>query len=372
MARRERTQRALFDEPSDCSFPSGRAEVAPAFVPLEAVAPEPVARPTGIARLAADAAEIEQRNAVEYRELPCRTVVSPCSSGRVPFNFAINPYRGCEFGCVYCYARYTHEYLELEDWLDFERKVFVKRGAVEALRSDLRRLALQGQWIALGTATDPYQPAERRYGLTRSLLEVLAGRRGLRLSITTKSDLVARDVDLLRRIAEHNRIEVNVTVTTPHHALARRIEPRAPRPDKRLVAVRSLAGAGIPVGVFLMPLLPRINDRAEDLELLCRLAAEAGARFLAAQVLFLRSSSRKRFFPFIEEQFPELLAHYHRLYGASGGVALAEYSRAKHSELAALKRRFGLFAAGRSDFEHPVRRDQLVLEALATPGPPAG
>src|SRR5262249_19724537 len=148
------------------------------------------------------------------------------------------------------------------------RKIFVKGGAREALLRDLRRLDLAGKWIAIGTATDPYQPAERRLGLTRSLLEVLAGRRGLRLSITTKSDLVIRDLDLLARIAEGNELHVNLTITTPHYALSRRIEPRAPRPDRRLAAVRALAKGGITVGVFLMPVLPRINDRLEDLELL--------------------------------------------------------------------------------------------------------
>src|SRR5439155_997548 len=127
----------------------------------------------------AEAEEIDFRNDVEYRDLPCRSLISSCDSRRVPFEFTINPYRGCLFACPYCYARYTHEYMELEHWLDFERKIFVKRGAREALVRDLRRLDLRGKRIAIGTATDPYQPAERRYGITRSLLDLFAGRRGL-------------------------------------------------------------------------------------------------------------------------------------------------------------------------------------------------
>jgi DNA repair photolyase len=296
----------------------------------------------GIARMAADAPDLDHRNEVEYRDLPCRTLISPVQSRRVPFQFAINPYRGCEFGCVYCYARYTHEYMELEDWLDFERKVFVKGGAREALLRDLRRLDLRGKWIAIGTATDPYQPAERRYRLTRSLLEVFAGRRGLQLSITTKSDLVARDVDLLARIRERNGLHVNLTITTPHHQLSRRIEPRAPRPDRRLGAMEKLAGAGVDVGVFVMPLLPRINDGLEDLDLLLRLAKEAGASYAVCQPLFLRKCSRRTFFPFIEERFPELLPHYQRLYASYHTDSLASYAREKSAEIHGLKQKYGL------------------------------
>lgn len=337
-------QASLFEEPAaEPSFPSRKIEAPEGWVPLADLAPASHGEArTGIARLAAEAPELDLRNEVDYRELPCRTLLSACESHRVPIDFSINPYRGCEFGCAYCYARYTHEFMELEDWLDFERRIFVKRGAREALIRDLRRLDLRGRSIAIGTATDPYQPAERRYGLTRSLLEVFAGRRGLDLSITTKSDLVVRDLDLLQRIAEHNALQVNVTVTTPHYELSRRTEPRAPRPDKRLSAVHRLTQAGIRAGVFVMPIMPRINDSHADLDLLLRRVSEAGAAFLSSQVLFLRSCSRKRFFPFIEERFPELLPYYRRLYGSRASEALAVYTRGKLEEIRLLKRRYGL------------------------------
>lgn len=315
----------------------------------------------GIARIAHLAEEIDSRNEVEYRDLPCGTLISRVDSRRVPFEYAINPYRGCEFGCVYCYARYTHEYMELEDWLDFERKVFAKSGAREALVRDLRRLDLDGKWIAIGTATDPYQPAERRYGITRALLEVFAERRNLRLSITTKSDLVARDADLLSRIAAHNEVHVNLTITTPHHTLSRRIEPRAPRPDRRLAAVGALAQEGIVAGVFLMPVLPRINDAPEDLDLLIRLAKEAGASYLASNILFLRKCSKKRFFPFIEAEFPELLPHYRRLYASYSSEALREYSRAKTEEIQSLKRKHGLVGFRSDRSAQSFAPDQLAL-----------
>ena len=360
-------QRNLFDEPVEPSFGSRLVEEPDSFVPLSELDPAAGAPHfTGIARLAAAAADIDFRNEVQYRDLACRTLLSPCDSQRVPFDYTINPYRGCEFGCVYCYARYTHEYMELENWLDFERKIFVKQGAREALQADLRRLDLQGKWIAIGTATDPYQPAERRYGLTRSLLEILAGRRNLLLSITTKSDLVARDVDLLARIAQYSEVHVNVTITTPHHEMSRRTEPRAPRPDKRLAAVKTLADAGIRVGVLLMPILPRINDGLEDLDLLARLVSEAGADFLASQVLFLRKCSRGRFFPFLEERFPDLLPYYRRLYATNNTEALRIYSQEKTAQIQLLKRKYGLSGGRRGKPDPVFTPDQMRLFAVDT------
>lgn len=366
------TQRSLFDDeadpPTSPSFPSQRVEQPGAFIPLSDLTPEGESGPPpGIARLAAGAPELDFRNLVEYRELPCRTLISPVQSERVPFEYAINPYRGCEFGCAYCYARYTHEFMDLEDWVDFERKIFVKRGAREALVNDLRRLDLRGKSIAIGTATDPYQPAERRYGLTRSLLEVLAARSGLSLSVTTKSDLVTRDVDLLARIAERSALHVNLTITTPHYTLSRRLEPRAPRPDRRLAAVEELSRRGIPAGIFLMPVLPRINDRLEDLDLLLRLAREAGAKYVAAQVLFLRSCSKKRFFPFLEESFPELMPYYRRLYASYRTEALATYTRQKIGEIQRLKQQYGLVGWRREDSERRVFIEQPPLTGWDDP-----
>ncbi|HEU4753591.1 MAG TPA: radical SAM protein [Armatimonadota bacterium] len=355
-------QRSLFDaEEREPSFPSSRRAAPTAFVPLASLAPPEGPRRTGIARAAARAPEVDFRNEVEYRDLACRTLLTSVNSRRVPFDYAINPYRGCEFGCTYCYARYTHEYMELEDWLDFERKIFLKRNARDALLADLRRLDVKGAWIAIGTATDPYQPAERRFGLTRALLEVFAARSGLRLSITTKSDLVRRDAALLAEISRRNELHVNVTITTPHYELSRRTEPRAPRPDKRLAAVRTLADAGVMAGVFVMPVLPRINDRVEDLELLVRLAKESGADYLAAQVLFLRNCSKKRFFPFLEERFPELLPYYRRLYAGYRTDALAQYTRQKYAEIHALRSRYGLTTWGRSADGPRLPGDQLLL-----------
>jgi hypothetical protein len=145
-------QRRLFEEPAPSpSFPSRRDERANGFVPLSELSPGPAGTLKGIARIAAAAEEIDQRNDVEYLDLPCKSLLSPCDSRRVPFDYTINPYRGCEFGCVYCFARYTHEYMELQEWEAFERRIFVKRGAPEALLRDLRRRDLRGKWIAIGS-----------------------------------------------------------------------------------------------------------------------------------------------------------------------------------------------------------------------------
>jgi DNA repair photolyase len=213
----------------------------------------------GIAKLAAQGESIRQGHLVEYFQLPARSLLNRCTSTRVPFDWTINPYRGCEFACKYCYARYTHEFMEMRDGVDFERKIFVKQQAAWLLRQDLRKVK-RGEEIAIGTATDPYQPAEKRFEVTRGILEEVAQHHGLKIGIVTKSDLIRRDVELLRRVAEHNSLFVNLTVTTLNTKLARILEPRAPRPDLRLEAVRELCAVGLNAGVICAPVLPGITD----------------------------------------------------------------------------------------------------------------
>src|SRR5262245_41067383 len=216
---------------------------------------EPGSGLVGIAKLASQGEAVDEGHNVEYITLENRSVLTRCLSPRMPFTWMINPYRGCEFACKYCYARYTHEFMELRDGVDFERKIFVKQHTAELLRQELRKVK-RGEAIAIGTATDPYQPAERRFEVTRAILEELARHSGLEMGIVTKSNLVVRDVEILRRIAESNRLFVHVTVTTVNTELARILEPRAPRPDLRLEAVRQLNLAGIDAGVNLAPVLP--------------------------------------------------------------------------------------------------------------------
>jgi len=278
-----------------------------------AVSPREVSGLVGIAQLAARGRALDSKSKVEYRELPSRSLLNRCANERMPFAWTINPYRGCEIGCVYCYARYTHEFLGLNDADAFERKIFAKTHAAAILRRDLA--SFRGGAIAIGTSTDPYQPAERRYGVTRSLLEVFAEGKGRNVSITTKSNLVLRDIDLLQAAAKNNRISVSLTVTTMDEALARRLEPRAIRPVLRLQAVMRLAKAGIRVGVFASPVLPRITDSQQSLDAIAVAAAAAGAKYFTGGSVFLMPSTQQKFFPFLEKEFPDLAEPYRRRFG---------------------------------------------------------
>jgi DNA repair photolyase len=264
--------------------------------------------------------------------------------------WSVNPYVGCAFGCAYCYARYAHRYVleraatanpehdglqsdveSLAPWLAFERRIFVKENAADVLRRALRHgserhLALLGEEsIVIGTATDPYQPAERRFRVTRSVLEVLAEHAGLSIVIITKSPLVTRDVDVLRRIARNSQIAIHLSLITLDRALARRLEPRAPTPEARIRALARLRANGIDVGINVMPVLPGITDAPEQLDHLVRTVAEHGATYVNACALRLQSAARQRYLPFIEQEFPELAARYRATY--SRGYSVGERYR---------------------------------------------
>ncbi len=263
------------------------------------------------------------------------------SKRQLSLAYSINPYRGCEFGCRYCYARYTHEFLapktgaavpsenktqvDFHDPEIFERLIFIKENAAWLLEQELRKID-PAEEIALGTATDPYQPIERRARVTRSLLEVFARKSGYRLGIVTKSRLIERDIDLLAQIGRRNTLVVHLTITTADVELARLLEPRAPRPDLRFEAVRRLRAAGITTGVLCSPLLPGITDHSEALDGMARRAAAVGASFFAAQPLFLKSCSRPTYLKFVEEHFPALLPEYRERF-ATADFAAGPYRR---------------------------------------------
>ena len=263
-----------------------------------------------------NAPPLRSRAEVEYLDLGAREVLNRVDSPRLPFQWTLNPYRGCEFGCSYCYARATHSFFALDDPASFEQRIFVKRRAAERLRRELRRGDLRGQTIAIGTATDPYQPAELHFGITRSLLEVFREAEGLALALTTKSPLVLRDLDLLVELDRRHAVEIHVTVTTVDAELARRLEGAAPTPAARLRAVQRLAEAGLVTRVNCMPILPGINDDEEQLAPLLRAAREAGAHHVTAQPLFLKGAApRRHFFAWLERERPALAPLYRRLYG---------------------------------------------------------
>jgi len=334
----------------------------------------------GIARLAASSPPAPTRRRSgqepEYFLLPVRSILNRCDSPRVPFEWTVNPYRGCEFGCRYCYARYTHEFMEL-DPAEFERKIFVKQEAGPLMARDLslhfKLLSSNLQppeHIAIGTATDPYQPAEREFGVTRAILEPIAAREGLSVSITTKSDQVVRDIDLLQRIAARSSLSINITVTTLRPRLARLLEPRAPRPDLRLAAVKKLRDAGLSTGVFAMPVLPGLTDRETDLDALARATRDAGAQWLGGQVLFLMPTAQKSFYPFLEEKFPKLARDYRRWY-AHAAYAPENYRREISARFAQLRKKYGLssrpYAPDHIAASHSVAPSQLSLALSKDP-----
>jgi DNA repair photolyase len=318
----------------------------------------------GIARLASEGESLREGHNVEYFTLPAKSLLNRCISNRgLPFTWTINPYRGCEFACKYCYARYTHEFMGMRDGAEFEQKIYVKQHTVDLLRRDLRRVK-PGEPIALGTATDPYQPAERRYAVTQGILEEFARHRGFELGIVTKSNLIVRDLDLLCEVARSNALSIHITVTTMNVELARILEPRAPRPDLRMEAVRQLSEAGLMVGVSSSPVLPGITDSPADLEAVVSAAAAAGARHIFAGALFLKPCSAAVFLPFLEEHFPQLVQNYRERY-ADRAFLPPSYGKRIAQLMARLRQKYGIASdpRGRMANKWPVQTfdDQLPL-----------
>jgi DNA repair photolyase len=314
----------------------------------------------GIAKLAAESEVLEAKRLVQYFEIDCRSVLNRTRPG-MPFKWSLNPYRGCEFGCRYCYARYTHEFMELRDSVEFEDRIYAKSDISPILRRELKRIDGR-EGIAIGTATDPYQPAERRFKRTQAALEVFAKESGVALSITTKSDLVQRDIPLLQEIAKRNAINVNMTITTLDTALARELEPRAPRPDLRLKAVSALAAANISVGVFPNPIMPLITDQEQKLDRLAKAARDHGASYFGGGVLFLMPCSRRVFFPFVEKRFPHLLRRYQEHYEKSAYLR-GPYAEMIKERIGAIRDRYGLRSSpARAEFPELENRQPWLFE----------
>jgi DNA repair photolyase len=230
-----------------------------------------------------------------------RSIISRNDSPDIPFEQSINPYRGCEHGCVYCFARPSHEYLGLSCGLDFETRLFHKTNAAQLLRKELSARGYRCKPIALGVNTDAYQPSERKLGITRQLLETMREFRQP-VNIVTKSALVERDMDILADMAEHNLVHVMISVTTLDKDLARLMEPRATAPPRRLAAMRALAEAGIPVGMLFAPLIPALNE--PEMETLLEAAAEAGAESAGYVILRLPHGIKELFRDWLEQHYP--------------------------------------------------------------------
>lgn len=296
--------------------------------------------------------------------------------------WSINPYIGCAFGCAYCYARYAHRYTaermataaaidggsalpteELPPWLAFERRILVKREAAVLTRAALRKphilKALHRERVVIGTATDPYQPAERRFKVTRSILEVLAEREAIGVTIISKSPLVTRDIDVLSRINAHSRLSIHVSLITIDRELARTLEPRAPTPEARLRGIKRLREAGIEVGVNVMPVLPGITDAPAMIDELVRAVRDAGGSYISACALRLQSSARDRYLPFIDAEFPELSRRYRTTY-AKGYQAGESYREGLKVRFQRVCDKYGLPFGRRGDDEAEEAVDEAV------------
>jgi DNA repair photolyase len=299
----------------------------------------------------------ERLRGTRFVALTPKRVLNPPSATGMDY-WSLNPYVGCEFGCSYCYARYTHKYVverahdagKLNDaefadyrgpqgWEAFEKRIFVKEQVVAALEVDLKRVPL-GDCIVIGTATDPYQPAERRFKLTRAVLRRLTRCEGLSFGIISKSPLIARDRDLLVQLQERNEVQIHVSLITTDAVLARKLEARSPVPAARLRGLSKLAEAGINAGLIIAPVLPGITDDLPHLDALFAAAKEAGARFVHAGPLRLYPAVRDRFMQVLGEHFPQLVARYERAYARQVG-APREYARALSRRMQRLQRKHG-------------------------------
>jgi len=237
----------------------------------------------------------------ECRAVQARSIISRNNSPDIPFRQSINPYQGCEHGCIYCYARPTHAYLDLSPGLDFETRLTYKQNADLVLRRELRKPGYECRGITIGANTDPYQPVEKQLGITRKLLKVLQEARHP-VALITKGGLVTRDIDILAEMAAEGLCSVAISITTLNDALKRQLEPRAASPAARLRVIEELSGAGIPVSVLFAPLIPALNDC--DMESVLEMSAGAGARSAAYMLLRLPLEIRDLFFEWLREHHP--------------------------------------------------------------------
>ncbi|MDZ4863272.1 MAG: radical SAM protein [Gemmatimonadota bacterium] len=318
-----------------------------------------------------------------FLEVPVKAILNGPASTGMGF-WSLNPYVGCEFGCTYCYARETHKWrmetirrldglavgrlgglaaeataavvapssadnptalppnrpTALPPWEAFEKQIMVKTSAAAVLQRTLFPAKLAGCALVIGTATDPYQPAERQFQLTRSILEALLSWRGLTLGIITKSPLILRDVDLLRQLAERHELSVNISLASTDAALLREVEARSPAPHTRLRALKGLTDAGIHAGLLIAPILPGITDSTESLAALMAAGKAAGARYVHGSALRLGPAARSRFLPHLAHAFPGLVERYRQRYGAGASVG-REYTDALSRRLQRLQQEYG-------------------------------
>ena len=303
----------------------------------------------------------EKSRGARFRQLEARRVLNPPATTGMNF-WSLNPYVGCEFGCSYCYARKTHEWVmdkadggtggqavrrtggpaetdHLTAWERFEHEILVKNSAPDILLRTLDPEKLRGSDLVIGTATDPYQPAEREFRLTRRVLEALVRFQGLSIGLITKSPLITRDIDVLRALGERHQLSINISLASLDAGLLRRLEARSPAPHARIRALARLTGAGINAGLLIAPILPGITDGWGHLAALFEAARRAGARYVHGAPLRLGPAARQGFLPVVERDFPELAGRYRLRYGSRVNAG-KDYERALQRRLRSLRAAF--------------------------------
>lgn len=287
---------------------------------------------------------------VTFHEVLAKSALNrvPASSS-MPFTWTLNPYRGCSHACVYCFARNTHRYLDLDSGADFDRQVIVKVNTPEVLAAEVAKPKWSRELVALGTNTDPYQRAEGRYGLMPGIITALA-EHGTPMSVLTKGTLLRRDLPLLSRAAEDVPVEISMSIAVHDDALQQSLEPGTPTTTARLATVRAAADLGFRVSVFLMPIMPKLTDSLDHLDAALKAVKEAGASRVVYGALHLRPGAREWFFAWLERERPDLLPRYRRMYSSSS-YASKDYRRWLGERINPLIDRYGL--RGSADDDYP-------------------
>jgi len=314
---------------------------------------------------------------VTFHEVTAKSVLNKVPAGsRMPFEWTINPYRGCSHACVYCFARKSHTYLDFDAGLDFDSQVVVKINAAEVLRKELAKPSWGHHHVALGTNTDPYQRAEGRYQLMPGIISALADS-GTPLSILTKGTLLARDIPLLKHAAAQVPVGIGISLAMTDEHLSEAIEPGTPGPRARLKLISRLREAGLPCGVMAMPILPWLSDSDEALDALFGSLAAAGATGVTAGALYLKPGTREWFMQWIAARHPELAGRYRRLYG-TGSYAPKEYRQWLAGRVRYFKARHGFTGShgfSHRDLANDPREEEAQYPAGSVPEPgarPAG
>lgn len=274
-------------------------------------------------------------------EIEPKTVINRVDSEMFNFRWTINPYRGCQHSCVYCFARSTHAYYGYNTGDDFNNRVVVKVGAEQVLRRELRRPGWRRELIMLGASVDPWQPLEAKYQVTRGILRALRDFENP-MAALTKSTLVLRDVDVLADLAKAAPVRINFSVGSLDEEVWRRAEPGTPRPIKRIETMGKLIQAGVPAGIMLAPIMPGLSDTEESIEGVIKAAADHGACFLAPVVLHLRPGTKEWFMPWLHQMFPGLAGMYNRLYPRRYAYAPDEFQQRMYERVHELMDKWGI------------------------------